>query len=67
MNPSDCDLQKRIISVRMTHILNNKVKAESWMKSPQFSLGGSTPNKCIEEGHYEWVLRETEKLATGCY
>jgi hypothetical protein len=66
MNPIDTDLQKRIVTVRMTQILNNKCAAENWMKSPQYSLDGLTPNAQIDAGNYDKVLQEVGRLETGC-
>jgi hypothetical protein len=62
----DHDLQKRIIQAKMTGILNNKCAADNWMKSPQHSLDGLTPNAQIDAGRYEKVLQEVGRLETGC-
>lgn len=61
------EIQKRIILTKMATILHSNFKAEDWMNSPQYTLGGKTPNGMIEEGSYEWVLQEVGRLQTGCY
>jgi hypothetical protein len=63
----DYDLQKRIIRAKITRILNNKSAAEEWMRSPQYSLDGLTPNAQIDAGNYDKVLQEVGRLQTGCY